>query len=58
MGIAVEVDDPEVERQNLRVGTAASAPAFVAARVFVASPADEAREIAQAMRSVPLARVR
>jgi hypothetical protein len=56
--VAVEVDDPEAECQNLRVGTAASARAFAAARVFLASPADEAREVAQAMRSATLIRVR
>jgi hypothetical protein len=51
LDIAVATDDPEAERPNLRAGTAAAARAFVAARLFLTSPADAARETAQAMRS-------
>ncbi len=58
LDIAVATDDPEAERQNLRAGTEAAARAFVAARVFLASPADDARETAAAMRAAAPAFVR
>ncbi len=58
LGIALATDDPEAERQNLLAGTEAVARAFVAARVFLASPADDARETAAAMRAAAPAFVR
>jgi hypothetical protein len=51
VNLAARIQDPQEERQQVRLGTAAAARAFVAAWGFFGSAPEEARATAQAMRA-------